>query len=181
MENNKFSGLLIKIPIKLRNYTEKIFFQDCNSKLIFSVLFMSNNLIFHLAIPINNIELAKKFYRDGLGCQVGRENDKAIIFNFSGHQLVAHMTKEPLQPQKGIYPRHFGIVYPTLAAWQELVDRVQNYGLSFHQQPRQRFPNQITEHWVFFLEDPFYNLLEFKHYSNPESIFEPVTATIGDR
>lgn len=142
---------------------------------------MNNNLIFHLAIPINNLDLAKEFYRDGLGCKVGRENNKAIIFNFSGHQLVAHMTSEPLQPQKGIYPRHFGMVYSTLRAWQELANRVQEQGMDFHQQPRQRFPEQITEHWVFFLQDPFYNLLEFKHYSNPEAIFEPVTATIGDR
>ncbi|NES72764.1 MAG: glyoxalase, partial [Okeania sp. SIO2D1] len=54
------------------------------------------NPIFHLAIPINNIAQAKAYYVEGLGCQVGRENAQALILNFYSHQVVAHMTKEPL-------------------------------------------------------------------------------------
>ena len=142
---------------------------------------MSSDSIFHIAIPINDLATAKKFYRDGLGCSVGRENDKAIIFNFAGHQLVAHMTKQDLEPQRGVYPRHFGIVYPNLQSWQELLALAKQRELNFYQQPRQRFSGQITEHWVFFLQDPFYNLLEFKHYSHSEAIFEPVATAIGDR
>ena len=142
---------------------------------------MENKLVFHLAIPINNIAQAKEFYRDGLGCGVGRENQSAIIFDFAGHQLVAHMTKEELKPQKGVYPRHFGLVYPTLEGFESLVARAKKYNLPFYQQPKQRFKGEITEHWTVFLEDPFYNLLEFKYYAHPVAMFEPVTDAIGDR
>ena len=74
---------------------------------------MNEQAIFHLAIPINDIAKAKQFYSQGLGCQVGRENNHAVIFNFYGTQLVAHMTKEKLQKPKGIYPRHLGLILPT--------------------------------------------------------------------
>jgi uncharacterized protein len=143
---------------------------------------MNTPVIFHLAIPISDLSLAKKFYGDGLGCQVGRANLHAIIFNFYGHQLVAHMTTENLQPQKGVYPRHFGLVFPNKTTWDEIVLRAKTQHLKFYQQPKLRFAEQLTEHWTFFLEDPFYNLLEFKHYAHSIAIFERVEMPkIGDR
>lgn len=81
------------------------------------------NMIFHLAFPIENIPDTKKFYVDGLGCTVGREAANSIILNLYGNQLVAHVNKQSLPVQAGIYPRHFGIVFPTLADWQGLLDR----------------------------------------------------------
>lgn len=143
---------------------------------------MNTPIIFHLTIPINNLTLAKEFYNDGLGCQVGRENRHAIIFNFYGHQLVAHMTKEELQPQKGVYPRHFGLVFPRKIAWDAMVSQAEKQKLKFYQQPKLRFSNQIIEHWTFFLEDPFYNLLEFKYYAHSVAIFDKIEVnSIGDR
>lgn len=127
--------------------------------------------IFHLAIPINDVVQAKNFYANGLGCKVGRENKVAVIFNFYGTQLVGHMTKEPLVRQSGIYPRHLGLNLPTKQDWQKICDRSLKKQLTFYQQPKLRFPNQFLEHYTFFLEDPFYNLLEFKYYSDPEVIF----------
>jgi uncharacterized protein len=127
--------------------------------------------IFHLAFPIENIPDTKKFYVDGLGCTVGRESVNSIILNLSGHQLVAHVTAQPLPSQVGIYPRHFGIIFPTLTDWQSLLDRSIAQQLKFYQSAKLRFPGAITEHHTFFLVDPFANLLEFKHYVHQEAIF----------
>ena len=77
-----------------------------------------NSVIFHLAFPVSDIEQTKAFYVDGLGCQVGRESRHALILNLYGHQLVPHVTKEPLTAQKGIYPRHFGLVFSKAADWE---------------------------------------------------------------
>ena len=138
--------------------------------------------IFHLAIPIDDIIKAKQFYAEGLGCSIGRENPKAIIFNFYGTQLVAHTTQEPLVEQKGIYPRHLGLILPTKLAWQAIANRAKEKQLSFYQQPSLRFPNKQIEHHTFFLKDPFYNLLEFKYYLHSEVIFGGrESAEIGDR
>lgn len=138
--------------------------------------------IFHLAFPINNIAQAKQFYVSGLGCEVGRENPHSIILNLCGHQIVAHMTKEPLTPQRGIYPRHFGLIFTAEADWEALLERSQQQNLIFYETPKERFVGLPLEHRTFFLEDPFHNLLEFKFYRHPEAIFGEVEfAQVGDR
>lgn len=128
-------------------------------------------ILFHLAFPVTNIPETKAFYQQGLGCELGRESPQSLIMSLYGHQLVAHVTHQPIEPQKGIYPRHFGLVFSQESAWQELVDRAEKHQLSFYQPPRLRFPGQALEHFTVFLEDPFHNLLEFKHYRNSEVIF----------
>lgn len=132
---------------------------------------MSQSGIFHLAIPINDVAQAKKFYSEGLGCLLGRENSSAVIFNFFGSQLVGHVTQEILSKQSGIYPRHLGLILPTKKDWQLICDRAIEKELSFYQESKLRFAEQTIEHYSFFLEDPFNNLLEFKYYSNPKVIF----------
>jgi uncharacterized protein len=139
-----------------------------------------SNFIFHLAFPIENIADTKKFYVDGLGCTLGRETANSVILNLYGHQLVAHVT-DKIQAQTGIYPRHFGIVFPSLTDWQALLDRSTERQLEFYQSAKHRFSGTITEHRTFFLVDPFTNLLEFKYYSNSEAIFGASEFTqIGD-
>lgn len=142
---------------------------------------MMTTAIFHLAIPISNVTQAKEFYADSLGCVVGRENKSAVIFNFYGTQLVGHVTQELLSRQSGIYPRHLGLILPTKLAWQQLGDRAKAKNVTFYHPPKLRFPNQPLEHHCFFLEDPFYNLLEFKYYTQPEVIFGGTQSNlIGD-
>ena len=132
---------------------------------------MIDSPIFHLAIPINDISIAKQFYARGLGCSIGRENKSAVIFNFYGTQLIGHITQEELVKQPGIYPRHLGLILPTKSAWQEICDRATEQRLTFREQPKLRFSDQMLEHHTFFLEDPFYNLLEFKYYRHSTVVF----------
>lgn len=139
------------------------------------------DVLFHLAFPVENLEDTKRFYVEGLGCTTGRESDRSLIMELYGHQIVAQVTDQPLRPQKGIYPRHFGLVFLIESAWQALADRAKAKGLRFYQQPRRRFPGTPLEHLTFFLEDPFHNLLEFKHYTHPSAIFgEQEHAKVGD-
>ena len=132
---------------------------------------MTQAAIFHLAIPISDVAIAKQFYAKGLGCIVGRENKTAVIFNFFGTQLVGHLSKEPLVKQPGIYPRHLGLILPTKEEWQKICNRALNLNLTFYESPKLRFQGRTLEHYTFFLEDPFHNLLEFKYYCNSHVIF----------
>ena len=141
-----------------------------------------NPVLFHLAFPVSDIEQTKQYYGGGLGCEIGRESRHAVILSLYGHQLVAHLTKESLTPQKGIYPRHFGLIFTSETDWEGLVERVQQKQLTFYEEPKLRFPGQLTEHRTFFLQDPFYNLMEFKFYRHSEAIFGAYEyAQIGDR
>ena len=127
-------------------------------------------VIFHLAFPVHDMAAAKRFYVDGLGCQLGRESKQALTLGLAGHQLVGHLS-ENVTEQKGIYPRHFGLIFLSKADWRSLADRAEAKGLAFYQQPRVRFPGTRIEHHTFFLEDPSHNLLEFKHYTHESAIF----------
>ena len=68
-------------------------------------------VLFHLAFPVTDLEEAKRYYVDGLGCTLGHMSASAITLNLMGHQLVGHLTKVESQTPKSIYPRHFGLVF----------------------------------------------------------------------
>lgn len=141
-----------------------------------------SQVLFHLAFPVTDIDQTKAFYVNGLGCIAGRETHHALILNLYGHQLVAHVTKEPLTPQRSIYPRHFGLIFTSERDWENLLERAQRQQLLFREEPKHRFPGLPTEHRTFFLEDPFHNLMEFKYYRYTEAVFgEREFAQIGDR
>ena len=137
--------------------------------------------IFHLSIPVRDIESTKEFYVLGLGCGIGRQSAVAITLDLHGHQIVAHVTEELGPPQASIYPRHFGLVCQTEEEWTEWRDRAQKNRLTFFRDPRRRFSGTPLEHLTFFLKDPSHNLLEFKHYFNANAIFgERGFSQIGD-
>lgn len=165
---------------------------DANGDVLFSsphheigdvaVVDIMSRPIFHLAFPVTDLEEAKRFYADGLGCSVGRQSTSAVTLELKGHQLVAHLTTEPPAPQKGIYPRHFGLVFTEEKEWQVMLDLAKARGLRFYQEPRRRYPGTKIEHRTFFLEDPFRNLLEFKCYTHESAIFgEQDMAAVGDQ
>lgn len=147
------------------------------------------SIIFHLSFPVNSLTDTKRFYIEGLGCEAGRESKGSLILNLMGHQLVAHVVQAPvsgqisgqISGQKGIYPSHFGLTFETLAEWEAILARAEDKGLTFHQQPKHRFKGDRIEHRTFFLQDPFHNLLEFKHYVNASAVFgEQQYSKVGD-
>jgi uncharacterized protein len=142
---------------------------------------MQNTVIFHAAFPIKDLKLAKEFYVNALGCKAGRETPASIILEFYGHQLVAHLTKLELKPQGSIYPRHLGLIFTQESDWEELKTKLLNHKISFVDEPKTRFSGKITEHKTMFIEDPFFNLLEFKFYKHYEAIFGNIAGeAIGD-
>ena len=46
---------------------------------------------FHLAFPVDNLEVVRVFYGTTLACLESRSSDECIDFDFFGRQLVAHL------------------------------------------------------------------------------------------
>ena len=71
---------------------------------------------FHLAIPVNNLEVCKEFYENVLECKPGRQSDSWADYNFFGHQLVIHFDPNKRESHhnevdgKSVPVPHFGIV-----------------------------------------------------------------------
>lgn len=142
---------------------------------------MNSSIIFHAAFPIKDIKQTKEFYVNKLGASSGRETAASVILDFYGYQLVAHITKQELKPQGSIYPRHLGLIFKNEKDFEEIENKIRKAGIKFLEEPKTRFIGKETEHRTMFIEDPFYNLLEFKFYKNEAAIFGKITgAEIGD-
>ena len=130
---------------------------------------------FHLAISVNNLDIAKKFYFDVLGCQVGRFTDTWVDLNFFGHQLVLHLanlkqkTDLNFVDNKKIQIPHFGIILKW-NDWVKLSERIKNK-IEFIIEPYIRFKGQIGEQATMFFYDPSGNALEFKAFKDETQLF----------
>ena len=126
--------------------------------------------MFHLAIPTNNLESSKSFYQS-LGLRIGRESDQFVIIDFFGHQLVCHLDPEEVVEKPQMYPRHFGLIVEDESRYEELLSNARERKLSFFKDDFRRHQGKKAEHRSFFLKDESNNLIEFKWYRDPNSIF----------
>jgi len=126
---------------------------------------------FHLAIPCRDLDAAWTFYVDGLGCASGTRYADRITLDFFGDQIVCHLCPERVDPAPEMYPRHFGLAVAEGAEFDRILQRARSHGLEFFREPFVRFAGEVNEHHTFFLVDPSNNLIEFKHYQNPETMF----------
>ncbi len=132
---------------------------------------------FHLAFPVKNIESTKFFYKEVLGCEIGREDKKWVDFNFFGHQLSAHLkpdelkkTKENPVDGKSVPVRHFGVILPW-EKWQLLSKKLIKINTKFIIDPYVRFEGEVGEQATMFFLDPSGNALEFKSFKDSSQIF----------
>ena len=133
---------------------------------------------FHLAFPVHDLSLAKKFYTNTLLCKVGRSSDEWIDFNLFGHQIVAHLdnsmdfeNSRNIVDGKKVPVRHFGIVMKW-NKWHQFVDHLTNENVDFLIEPHIRFKGKPGEQATFFIKDPSGNALEFKSFKDKEMIFK---------
>ena len=132
---------------------------------------------FHLAFPVDNLEKAKQFYVDTLGCTTGREKQESCVFKFFGHQIVAHLV--PQMPNMSTNPvdgrdipaMHFGIVMEW-DDWHQLKDKLNKDGVEFVIGPYTRYEDQPGSQATMFIVDPSGNHLEFKSFKDESAIFD---------
>ncbi|MDC0230752.1 VOC family protein [Aureispira] len=133
---------------------------------------------FHIALPVNNLEQARKFYVNTLKCSEGRSSDTWIDFNMFGHQFVVHLSKETNQKKiifnavdsHNIPVPHYGVVLEW-NVWEELAQHLKNHNIKFEIEPYIRFKGQPGEQATMFFYDPSGNALEFKSFKNMENLF----------
>jgi extradiol dioxygenase family protein len=132
---------------------------------------------FHLAFPVANLEDARAFYSDLLGCSIGRASDRWIDFNFYGHQITAHLKPDECHtsmtnPVDGeqVPVRHFGLILEW-QQWHELAEQLKTRQVTFLIEPQIRFAGEVGEQATLFIQDPSGNALEFKAFQDQEQIF----------
>ncbi len=137
---------------------------------------MALRTLFHLAFPVHDLEAARKFYGDVLGCTEGRSSERWVDFDLFGHQIVAHLSENAGTRSSNnvdaddVPVPHFGIVL-AMSDWQKLADKLTEKGVKFIIEPKIRFAGEVGEQATMFFLDPSGNALEFKGFNDFSQIF----------
>lgn len=126
---------------------------------------MNKRRIFHLSIPVHDLELAMEFYTNVLGAESGRATETWADVLLWGHQITLQLgPDEVLSPEKQ-GKRHFGVVLP----WNDWIheeQRLQQLGIDFLFKPSLLQEGTENEHSKMYLSDPSANVIEIKTYRN---------------
>ncbi len=139
---------------------------------------MNNLRPFHLAIPVDNLEKNRVFYRDILELSEGRSSDHWVDFDFFGHQLVIHLKERNSEEKEAINSvdgkavpiPHFGIVLD-MKTFKSFSEKLIQKNITFIIDPYIRFEGQMGEQATMFFKDPAGNALEFKAFADMTQLF----------
>jgi extradiol dioxygenase family protein len=133
---------------------------------------------FHLAFPVRDLEEARAFYKNLIGCSEGRATWNHVDFNMFGHHVVAHLAPNgagdaiPSEFDGREVPvPHFGLNLEW-TEWEQLAKRLETGGANFRDRPHVRLEGKIGEHATLFVYDPSGNALEFKAFRDPTQCFQ---------
>lgn len=133
---------------------------------------------FHLAIPVDNLEKNRVFYRDVLELSEGRSSNHWVDFDFFGHQLVIHLKEKDSKAKEAINPvdgkdvpiPHFGVVLD-METFSIFSKKLIQKNITFIIEPYIRFEGQVGEQATMFFKDPSGNALEFKAFNDLTQLF----------
>jgi hypothetical protein len=133
---------------------------------------------FHLAFPVHDLEAARRFWGQTMGCPEGRSSSEWIDFDFFGHQIVTHLVPGLDAVDAGgnaldghhVPVPHFGVVLE-MKDWQALADRLTAAGTEFQIEPHVRFRGQPGEQATMFFRDPSGNAIEMKAFDDIGQLF----------
>ena len=107
--------------------------------------------VFHLAYTVGDLDSARRFYGELLGCQEGRSTDTWVDFNFFGNQLSLHVgelvkrSKTTSKVENISVPiPHFGCVLDW-NSFHDLADKLQSADIKFIVEPSVRFQDLLGE------------------------------------
>ncbi|MFR9756356.1 VOC family protein [Streptomyces sp. TR06-5] len=131
---------------------------------------------FHLAVPVDDLDAARRFYGGLLGLEEGRSADRWVDWNLHGHQFVTHLAPGVPRPAHNpvdghdVPVPHFGLLL-AVPEFHALADRLRAAGTAFVIEPHLRFEGEPGEQWTMFLLDPAGNALEFKAFADDAQVF----------
>jgi extradiol dioxygenase family protein len=131
---------------------------------------------FHLAMPVDDMDAARRFYGGVLGLVPGRSANTWVDWNLSGHQVVTHLAPGRVRPIRNpvdghdVPVPHFGLILG-VPEFQALADRLRAADVEFVIEPYVRFEGEKGEQWTMFLLDPAGNALEFKAFADDSQVF----------
>ena len=133
--------------------------------------------VFHLAYTVVDLDSARSFYGELLGCEEGRSTETWVDFNFFGNQLSLHVGEivkrnktTSMVEDISVPVPHFGCVLDW-NSFNDLADKLVSAGIEFIVKPNIRFKDLPGEQATMFFEDYSGNAIELKAYRNASEVF----------
>ncbi len=129
--------------------------------------------VFHLAIPVYDLDEAFEFYVGALGCKLARRYADRITLDFFGDQVVCHLVEPPEDrpTHLTLYPRHFGVTFREGGDFDAVHTLCVQRKIERFSEVSVRFEGLVEAHRTFVIKDPSDNLIEFKHYDDPRMMY----------
>ena len=132
--------------------------------------------VFHLAYHVTDLDAARRFYGDTLGCREGRSTDTWVDFDFFGHQISLHLGQPFAVSNTGQVGQHM-VPMPHLGIillkpdWLALAERLKAANTKFVLEPQVRFEGEPGEQCTMFFCDPSGNPIEVKGFANWDAVY----------
>jgi extradiol dioxygenase family protein len=134
--------------------------------------------LFHFSFAINDLDKARKFYGELLGCPEGRKLPGRVDYNFFGHHIVAHLSPDEIVGENtaklreggGTPLRHFGVVMP-MGVFEETEKKLTRAEVDFILKPEVRQAGTVREQKLMTCRDGCGNAVEFKGLRNITDVY----------
>ena len=134
--------------------------------------------LFHFSFAINDLDKARKFYGELLGCPEGRKVEGRIDYNFFGHHIVAHLAPHDVVGESvpklrhggGTPLRHFGVVMP-MDVFEATEKKLIGANVDFILKPEIRQEGTVREQKLMTCRDGCGNAVEFKGLRNVTDVY----------
>ena len=110
---------------------------------------------------VPDLDRAKDFYLNILGCELGRDTGEWIDIIFFEHQLTLHQEREG---KPAVVIDHFGALLMK-DQWLQIREILSDNEIYFVLSPTIREEGTDNESGKYVIKDPAGNLLEFKYYN----------------
>ena len=153
-------------PVKIRE-DQGIDLSIKNLAFILSVAIAATIGWFQLENRIGDLETAKKFYSETLGCRLDNSAQEWADVDFWGNELTLHASEHKLDNERhdvdmgNVSVPHFG-VHLSRKDFDTLKNRLKEKGAKYYDEPYLRFKGTKYEQETFFVKDPNENILEIK-------------------
>ncbi|HEY7107288.1 MAG TPA: VOC family protein [Acidimicrobiia bacterium] len=120
--------------------------------------------ILHLSLPVADLEAARRFYVEDLGCSPGRVDDGWIDVWFYGMQLTLHERPEQVPAADGPRSvRHFGVTLDR-SELDALLDRLRGRTVRWVEPITTGTGGRLAGKTSAKIADPSGNVVELKSY-----------------